>query len=156
MRHPARASAAALLLSLAAACGAPVRGPVPKVSATPVVEADSVPSGQRGGAIVFNAGDLSSGGSLLEALAGRVPSMRVSRSDGCSRVAFRGSQSVTGSSEAHVWVDGNAASNSCILELLRRWDVHRVEIYPSGLVPRRGYPASATGSILVFTKGDDS
>jgi len=149
MHLRARHLVAALLPALACACSSP-QGSWSDGDAAPQ------PAGYHGGEIVFTESDLTTGGSLMEALAGRVSSMRVSKSSGCSRVVFRGVQSLTGSSEAHVWVDGQAASDSCILDLIRRWDVERVEIYPSGLVRKSGYPASATGSILVFTKRADS
>ncbi|HEX8360316.1 MAG TPA: hypothetical protein VF613_09420 [Longimicrobium sp.] len=149
--HPrARHYVAALLPVLACACYS-LEGPFNEADAAPQ------PAISHGGEIVLTQTDLTTGGSLMEALAGRVSNMRVSRSSasGCSRVIFRGVQSIHGSSEAHVWVDGQAATDSCILDLIRRWDVDRVEIYPSGLVRKSGYPASATGSILVFTKRAD-
>jgi hypothetical protein len=139
MHLRARHLVAALLPALACACSSP-QGSWSDGDAAPQ------PAGYHGGEIVFTESDLTTGGSLMEAL----------KSSGCSRVVFRGVQSLTGSSEAHVWVDGQAASDSCILDLIRRWDVERVEIYPSGLVRKSGYPASATGSILVFTKRADS
>lgn len=105
-----------------------------------------------GNGIVFPAAHFEGRPDMLRVLAARISSMRVTREGPCPDVVFRGRNSMQGSSSARVYVNGQEAVNTCVLEMVSTWDVDRVEVYPSGIVRRPGYPVSGTGSILVFTK----
>ena len=105
-----------------------------------------------GNAIVFRAASFEGRPDMLRVLSSRISSMRVTREGACPAVIFRGRSSMQGTSSARVYVNGQEAVNTCVLEMVSTWDVDRVEVYPSGIVRRPGYPVSGTGSILVFTK----
>jgi hypothetical protein len=89
---------------------------------------------------------------LVAVLSARVGSLQVNRGGACPELVFRGRSSLQGSSSARVYVDGQPAVNTCVLEMISTWDIARVEVYPSGIVRRAGYGVSGTGAILVFTK----
>lgn len=92
------------------------------------------------------------GGNLLSALRQRMHSMQVQYTEGCPNVTLRGQKSVLGSSSPRVYVNGQPAMDTCILDLIRADDVERVEVYPMGVAPRPGYLSHPNGLILVFTR----
>lgn len=92
-------------------------------------------------------------GSLLSAMVGRVPGLRVDETAACPAVALRGHlNTVPGVSDPQIYVDGARTGNTCVLGLLRAGDVERVEIYPSGVTSRPGYLGNAHGLILIFMR----
>lgn len=110
---------------------------------------------RAGHGIVIGGASIEGRPNLLQVLVARISSMEISRRGACPDVIFRGRSSMQGSSSARVYVNGQPALNTCVLEMVSTWDVERVEVYPSGIVRRPGYPVSSTGSILVFTKAGE-
>jgi hypothetical protein len=113
-------------------------------------------SGQTSGnAIVLEASQLSSAGSLLDSLHGRVRNLRVERHPGrCPDIRMRGDRTIILATYPLIYVDGNPFNETCVLERIRVSEVERVEIYPSGFTSRPGYKTSPYGLILVFLVGE--
>ncbi|HEX8273893.1 MAG TPA: Plug domain-containing protein [Longimicrobiaceae bacterium] len=109
------------------------------------------------GTVIFGA-DLARGGTLLDALAGRVSNVQVDRRSGggCPRVVLRGAKTFMSNPSAEVYVDGTPMQDTCVLGQIRVLEVERVEVYPGATSPRQGYRASPNGSILVFLTGPGS
>jgi hypothetical protein len=63
---------------------------------------------------------------------------------------LRGKDSVTGSSNPDVYVDGTRTVDTCPLVSIQASSARRVEVYPHGVTPRAGYPSSGHGLILIF------
>ncbi len=96
---------------------------------------------------------------VLQSIAGFVPNVQTSSDgtpNGCPRVDIRGHDTVSGSSNPIVYVDGTRASDTCVLSSLLAPQVNRVEVYPLGVTPRAGYMTSPHGLILVFMKRGDA
>ncbi|HEX5437080.1 MAG TPA: Plug domain-containing protein [Gemmatimonadaceae bacterium] len=89
---------------------------------------------------------------LLRVLAARVPDMQVTPTANCPEITLRGANNIVGPSNPRIYVDGQPAANTCILDALNTEDVQRVEIYPSGMTSRSGYFNDGNGLILVFLK----
>ena len=143
VRPRATGAAALTLLALLGACGSAVRGAGGEDRALP----------QRvGNAIVFSSHSFDGRTDVLQVLRGRISSLQIFHRGACPDVVFRGRSSLQGSSSAQVYVNGQIAVNTCVLEMVSPFDVERVEVYPSGIVSRPGYAVSGTGAILVFTK----
>lgn len=125
------------------ACGAPRGAP-----GSP----DSVTS--RGGGIVVSGVALIDGkGSVLDALRGKIPSMRIQYDFGkCPHLTFRNHATYQTQVNPHVFVDGTRATDTCILETIQSHDVEAVEVYPTGVTGRPGYGMHAHGIILVFMR----
>lgn len=92
------------------------------------------------------------GGSLLRAIDRKVYSMEVRETAGCPAITMRGQKTVVTSSNPKVYLDGQPAMDTCILDQVRVHDVARVEVYPMGVTSRPGYLAHPHGLILVFTR----
>ncbi len=128
--------------------------------ASPRAEEDLAPSEDEGGvtsrngAIILSGSTLDDGrGSLLDAMRGKVPNLRIHRSSGqCPQISLRSHVTFETVVEPHVYVDGTRATDTCILESLRGQDVDMVEIYPMGFTTRPGYATHAHGLILVFMR----
>ncbi len=145
-----RGSALVLLGSLGvialSACSPARRRPSP-----PAPEGDGVM--KNGSTIVLTSGLLHQDNrSLLDLLQRRLPNLRVDATAGCPEVFLRGRSSIVSSSDAAIYVDGQRAANTCILEVLYSFDLDRVEIYPMGVTTRPGYFSDADGLILVFLR----
>lgn len=106
------------------------------------------------GAVVLSGEALEDGsGSVLGAMTGKVPSMRVQHVNGhCPEITLRSHVSYVGIANPHVYVDGTRAIDTCVLESLRTNDVQRVEVYPQGYTTRPGYGTHSAGLILVFMR----
>ena len=105
------------------------------------------------GAVVLTGPALEDGsGTLLGTMAGKVPNLRIHRTDHCPEITLRSYVSYVGLSNPHVYVDGTRATDTCVLESLRSSDVQRVEVYPQGFTRRPGYSTHAPGLILVFMR----
>ena len=110
---------------------------------------------ERGGTVLTGAALQDGLGSVLAAMAGKVPNFRTQRqSGGCPLLSLRGRASFRSIANPHVYVDGTRATNTCILESLRTIDVTRVEVYPQGFTTRPGYGTHSYGLILVFMRSD--
>lgn len=108
----------------------------------------------RGGAIILTGRALTDGrGSVLGAMEGKVPNMKIRRTwRGCPEINIRQQVSFQGNIQPHVYVDGTRSADTCILESLRTHDVESVEVYPMGFTKRPGYATHAHGLILIFLR----
>jgi hypothetical protein len=91
--------------------------------------------------------------SILDAIRRVVPQLRVSQGAGpnrCPVIELRGKDSVTGSSNPDVYVDGTRTVDTCPLVSIQASEARRIEVYPLGITPRAGYPSSGHGLILIF------
>ena len=90
---------------------------------------------------------------LITLMEMRVRNMDVKESGGaCPEIEFRGRNSITAPTPPTVYVDGQRASNTCVLDLISPLDVSTLEVYPMGVSNRPGYLSTVGGLILVFTK----
>lgn len=89
--------------------------------------------------------------SLLDVMKARIPSITVIDDTPCPDVYLRGRSTIATSSSPAIYVDGERANNTCVLDMMNVMDMERVEIYPNGL-PRSGYQSSPYGVILIFMK----
>lgn len=104
-------------------------------------------------AIVFTSEQLARRNTdLLSALTGHVAGMQVALTPGCPAITLRGANSMTMFSNPRIYVNGEPAANTCILQSLSTADLQRVEVYPSGISSRPGYFNDANGLILIFMK----
>lgn len=109
----------------------------------------------HGGVVVQGPALVDGPGSLLAALSGKVPNLRVQRHGGqCPEISLRNHVTFRSFVNPHVYVDGTRTTDTCILESLRGGDVERVEVYPQGYTHRPGYGTHAHGLILVFMRSD--
>lgn len=140
----ARACLAAACLSLTACfAGSPVSE-----------QSDIGPSSTR--RIVIQVPDQSTPASLVTLLQMRVRNMDVRRRSGnCPEIDFRGRNSISMPAAPSVYVDGQHASDTCVLELISPVDVDYLEVYPMGVSNRAGYFSNSGGLILVFTKNGE-
>ncbi len=109
----------------------------------------------RNGAIIISGVALDDGpGSILSAIRGKVPSLRVRRPSGsaCPMINLRNFVMFEGVVNPHVYVDGTRTNDTCILDTLRTQDVESVEVYSMGFTSRPGYAPHAHGLILVFMR----
>ena len=106
------------------------------------------------GAIILTGSALTDGsGTVLAAMTGKVPNLRVQRRGGrCPEITLRNNVSYTQDVNPDVYVDGTRSTDTCILDQIRATDVERVEVYPQGFTTRPGYSPQATGLILVFMR----
>lgn len=108
-----------------------------------------------GGATILMGEELQrTSGSLLRAMVGKVPNMKVNFTGlaRCPAIAMRRVEDIHGVNFPDVYVDGTRANNTCILESLQAQDAERVEVYPMGFTKRPGYGTSTHGLILVFLR----
>ena len=120
---------------------------------------ETVPAGNgvsiTDGATVVTAEELhESSGSVLRALMGKVPNMRVNFTGllRCPAIALRRFEEIHGHNFPSVYVDGTRTHDTCVLESIQAYDVDRVEIYPAGFTKRPGYATSTHGLILIFSR----
>ncbi len=108
----------------------------------------------RGGATIISGVALDDGpGSILSAMQGKVPSLRVQRPSGeCPKISLRNFVTFQSVVNPHVYVDGTRTTDTCVLESLRAEDVESVEVYPMGVTRRPGYAPHPHGLILVFMR----
>ncbi|HEX2095427.1 MAG TPA: TonB-dependent receptor plug domain-containing protein [Longimicrobiaceae bacterium] len=91
-------------------------------------------------------------GNILSILGSRVANMSVRSTSGCPAITLRGQKSFVLPSNPEVYINGQRANDTCILEMTQVDDVERIEIYPMGVSGRPGYPAHPHGLILVFLR----
>jgi hypothetical protein len=129
----------------------PQRGHAPALS-----EHDGVGVVKNGSSIVLTSALLHlENRSLLDVLHRRLPSLQIDATADCPEVFMRGRSSIMSASNAAIYVDGQRAANTCILETLYAFDLERVEVYPMGVTSRPGYFSDADGLILVFLRRGD-
>jgi hypothetical protein len=117
-------------------------------------QSDIGPSSTR--RIVIQIPDQSTPTSLVTLLQMRVRNMDVRRRSGtCPEIEFRGRNSISMPENPSVYVDGQHASDTCVLDLISPVDVDFLEVYPMGVSNRAGYFTNSGGLILVFTKNGD-
>ncbi|MBI2536923.1 MAG: hypothetical protein HYW06_08195 [Gemmatimonadetes bacterium] len=106
------------------------------------------------GAVFLTGSALGDGpGSLLGTMMGKVPNFRVRHvGNECPQITLRSNVTFMGVVNPHVYIDGTRATDTCVLESLRKEDVERVEVYPQGFTTRPGYGTHAHGLILVFMR----
>ena len=99
------------------------------------------------------------GRTVLDAIRRAMPQLHISGWSPytrCPVVELRGKDSVAGSSNPDVYVDGTRTVDTCPLVTLQAMEARRVEVYPLGITPRAGYPSSSHGLILIFVQRADS
>ncbi len=112
-------------------------------------------------AVVITGPVLSRGGgrTVLDVIRQTMPQVTLaglSVPDQCPHILLRGRDNVVGSSDPDVYVDGTHARDTCPLVALYATQTQRIEVYPSGVTSRPGYPASPHGLILIFVVRPDS
>jgi hypothetical protein len=143
----ARATGLLALVGWLGACA--TSGDPPPVNSSPPPPAGRIPTS----ATVITGADLTTANRpLLDVLRQRLPGMQVNLTGGCPEIVLRGKSTINSSSSPAIYVDGNQATNTCILNELRTADIDQVEVYPGGVPPRAGYRAHPYGVILVFIK----
>lgn len=113
------------------------------------------------GSVILTGEDLSAnpGWTVLDAIRRAMPQVKISTGRGlnpCPLIELRGRDSVTGSSDPDVYVDGTRTVDTCPLVTLQAMEARRIEVYPLGITPRPGYPSSSHGLILIFVQRADS
>ena len=110
---------------------------------------------QQDGATIISGEELAhNSGSVLQALVGKVPNMRVDfvELERCPAITMRSHHDLHGTNFPDVYVNGTRSTNTCVLQSLQAHDAARVEIYPMGFTTRPGYGTSTDGLILVFLR----
>ena len=74
----------------------------------------------------------------------------------CPMLEMRGKDSMQGSNDPDVYVDGTRTTDTCPLITIQAVSTERVEVYPLGMTSRPGYPSSGHGLILIFLARADS
>jgi len=114
-----------------------------------------------GGAVIIRGQALSAdpGRTILDAIRRAMPQLHVSswsQYSRCPNIELRGKDSVVGSSNPDVYVDGTRTVDTCPLVTIQASETRRVEVYPLGVTPRPGYPSSGHGLILIFVQRADT
>lgn len=112
------------------------------------------------GAVILTEAELTAepGMTILDAIRRAMPQAQVAgySQNHCPLVELRGKDRLSGSSDPDVYVDGTRALDTCPLVTLDAAAAGRIEIYPSGVTPRPGYPSMGHGLILIFLQRADS
>ena len=121
-------------------------------------EAESPPRTRMASATVLDGSLLARrSGNLLSVMRSRISNMRIQQTDDglCPQITLRGRKTFVGNSNPQVYVNGQRANDTCILETTQIGDVDRIEVYPMGVAGRPGYRAHPYGLILVFLRTAD-
>jgi len=113
------------------------------------------------GAVILTGEALSAnaGWTVLDAIRRAMPQLKISAGRGlnsCPVVELRGRDSLTGSSDPDVYVDGTRTVDTCPLVTLQAIEASRIEVYPLGVTSRPGYPSRGHGLILIFLQRSDT
>jgi hypothetical protein len=113
------------------------------------------------GAVIITGQTLASspGRTVLDAIRIVMPQLQVmgwTVPDHCPQLQLRGKDSVVGRSDPDVYVDGTHTPDTCPLVTIQAVETGRIEVYPSGVTSRPGYPSSPHGLILIFVARSDS
>jgi hypothetical protein len=90
---------------------------------------------------------------LLDAIRRAMPHMRTAPGpdpNRCPIIELRGKDSIHGSSNPEVYVDGTRTLDTCPLSTIQAMQASRNEVYPLGVTSRGGYMSSPHGLILIF------
>jgi hypothetical protein len=93
------------------------------------------------------------GRSVLDAIRHSMPQLRIAgwtQYSRCPLIELRGRDSVEGSNDPDVYVDGTRSTDTCPLVMIQAMQTERIEVYPLGMTSRPGYPSSGHGLILIF------
>jgi hypothetical protein len=93
------------------------------------------------------------GRTVLDAIRNSMPQLRVTGwtpYTRCPMLELRGRDSMQGSNDPDVYVDGTRTNDTCPLVTIQAISTERVEVYPLGMTARPGYPSSGHGLILIF------
>jgi hypothetical protein len=105
------------------------------------------------GRILIDVAEMNTPPSLVTLIQSRMRNVEIRRTgSGCPEIDFRGRNSISTPASPSVYVDGQHASNTCVLELISPIDVAYLEVYPMGVANKPGYFSNSGGLILVFTK----
>jgi hypothetical protein len=99
------------------------------------------------------------GRTVLDVIKRAMPQLNISgwsQYSRCPNLELRGKDSVTGSSNPDVYVDGTRTVDTCPLVTTQAMDARRIEVYPLGVTSRAGYHSSGHGLILIFLQRSDS
>lgn len=99
------------------------------------------------------------GRTVLDVIRRAMPQLRItgfSEVNRCPRLELRGRDSMTGSSDPEVYVDGTRTADTCPLVTLQATDTRLIEVSPLGITSRPGYPSTGHGLILIFLQRSDS
>lgn len=99
------------------------------------------------------------GRTVLDAIKYSMPQLRITgwtQYTRCPLLELRGKDSVNGSNDPDVYVDGTRASDTCPLTTIQAIQTERIEVYPLGMTSRPGYPGSGHGLILIFLARADA
>ncbi|OLE74722.1 MAG: hypothetical protein AUG74_03540 [Bacteroidetes bacterium 13_1_20CM_4_60_6] len=119
------------------------------------------PTSTTGGAVIIRGQALSAdpGRTILDAIRRAMPQLHVSswsQYSRCPNIELRGKDSVVGSSNPDVYVDGTRTVDTCPLVTIQASEARRIEVYPLGVTPRPGYPSGGHGLILIFVERADT
>ncbi len=149
----ARALAGVVVLAGLAGCasnGALGAGPAGQAAAN---AAAGLPPSANAMILQRNELDAQQGQTVLDVMRADLPAVHIATAaTGCPSLAMRGPNVFPGISEPTVYLDGQPASNTCLLEELPADQVARVEVYPMGNTPRPGYEPNSSGLILLFSR----
>ena len=120
-------------------------------TAKPPDEAIVPDTESRNGATIITSAVLQrSSQPLLDVMRTRLPYMQVVNGSPCPEIYLRGRSTLVTASNPAIYVDGQRATNTCVLQMLDASDLDRVEIYPSGVPKKPGYLNDPYGVILIF------
>ena len=107
------------------------------------------------GSLVLTGRALSSdpGRTVLDVIRHSMPQLRITGwtpYTRCPMLELRGKDSVEGSNDPDVYVDGTRTTDTCPLVTIQAISTDRIEVYPMGMTSRAGYPSSGHGLILIF------
>lgn len=96
---------------------------------------------------------------VLDVIRHAMPQLRIAgwtQYTRCPLLELRGKDSVEGSNNPDVYVDGTRTTDTCPLVTIQAVQTGRIEVYPLGMTSRPGYPSSGHGLILIFLARADS
>jgi len=97
--------------------------------------------------------------SVLDVIRHSMPQLRITGwtpYTRCPMLELRGKDSMEGSNDPDVYVDGTRTTDTCPLIQIQAVQTERVEVYPLGMTSRPGYPGSGHGLILIFLARADT
>jgi len=96
---------------------------------------------------------------VLDVIRQAMPQLRIAgwtQYSRCPLLELRGKDSVEGTNNPDVYVDGTRTSDTCPLVTIQAVQTGRIEVYPLGMTSRPGYPSSGHGLILIFLARADT
>ena len=99
------------------------------------------------------------GRTVLDAIRQQMPQLRIAgwtQYSRCPLLEMRGKDSLEGTNNPDVYVDGTRTTDTCPLVTIQAISTERIEVYPMGMTSRPGYPSSGHGLILIFLARADT